>query len=712
MPDNELKRIGNLKRLLAPEHIAFIGGQDADYAARQCARRFKGTISGVNPKRSEMGGQPCYPTVKDLPEAPDAVFLATPKASTLQILRDLNAVDAGGIVCFTAGYGETGDEGKKSEQELVQAAGNMALIGPNCYGLINYVHDATLWPFGAGSCECEKGAALIMQSGMITADMAMNQRSVPLSYVISAGNQAMLTVEDYIDVLVDDPRVSGFGIYIEGIINIEKFAAACIKALRAKKPVLLLKAGSSSIGASLAVSHTGSLSGRDEAHQALFDLLGVIRVRSPELMLETLKFMTISGVPEGRRIAAFTCSGGEALMVADYCERNNLILPQPSESTCGKLRELLPDIATISNPLDYTTPLWGNREVMPKVFAAALEDGFDAAIFIQDYPPEEFEADNSCYRADGKSYMDAVNSAGVPAGICSELSENFDLISREIYASGGVTPMQGFDRGLDAMVLTIDYRQNRERILGNRQRREFRVIKAGTQSENTRLLNEWESKQMLMESGLEVPDCRFLPLSETSQAGVVAAQTGFPVAVKLVADGVAHKTELNAVVLNLSSVESVTVAVENICTAIAQNNLEEESHGLLIEPMVENPVHELLIGVQSDPQFGLIMVIASGGIWVELYKDARTILLPTNENDVSRALSQLKCYPLLCGYRGRTQCDIDKLIDTIMKIAEFAESKSAQLVEMDVNPLMVLPATAIIADALIRVTDQTLQNKI
>ncbi len=706
MSNCELQRIANLKRLLAPEHIVFIGGRDADYAARQCARRFKGTVSGVNPKRSEMGGQPCYPTVQDLPQVPDAVFLATPREAALKTVADLNGIGAGGVACFTAGYGETGPAGIKSEQKLVQAAGNMALVGPNCYGVINYVHDAILWPFGAGAHKCRKGAALIMQSGMITADMAMNQRSVPLAYVISVGNQAMLAVEDYMDVLIDDPQVSVFGIYVEGIIHLEKFAAACLKALFAGKPILLLKAGSSSIGASLAVSHTGSLSGADEAHQALFDLFGVIRVRSPELMLEALKFMTISGIPEGRRIAAFTCSGGEALMVADYCERNGLELPQPSESTVQKLAELLPDIATISNPLDYTTPLWGNREVMPKVFAAALEDGPDAAVFIQDYPPAEFDANNALYRADGKSFMDAVNAAGIPAGICSELSENFDLESREIYAGGGVTPMQGFDRGLDALVLACEYHHNRERILTNSQRGEFRIIKAATQLQAPpllpRSLNEWESKRMLSKFGLQVPVGRYLPIPQISQAAAVAGQIGFPVVVKLVADDLIHKTELNVVVPNLTSRESVRAAVGHIRTVMANNCLEQKSHGLLIESMVGNAVHELLVGVQSDPQFGLTMVIASGGILVELYKDSQTVLLPTDAGTVIQALSRLKCHPLLCGYRGRAHCDIGKLVDTIMKIAEFAESNSGDLVEMDVNPLMVLPDGAIVADALIR----------
>ncbi len=707
MPNDDLQRLENLKRLLAPGHIAFIGGRDADYAARQCAARFKGTVSGVNPKRGEMGGQPCYPTVKDLPGAPDAVFLAAPKEAAVQVVVELNEIGAGGVVCFTAGYGETGPAGRESERELIQAAGNMALVGPNCYGVINYVHDAVLWPFGAGRHKCRKGAALIMQSGMITADMAMNQRSVPLAYVISAGNQAMLAIEDYMDVLVDDPRVSGFGIYIEGIVNVEKFAAACLKALHAKKPVLVLKAGSSSIGAGLAVSHTGSLSGSDEAHQALFDLLGVIRVRSPELMLETLKFMTLSGVPEGRRVAAFTCSGGEALMVADYCDDKGLALPQPSESCCRKLAGLLPDIATISNPLDYTTPLWGNREVMPKVFATALEDGFDAAVFVQDYPPAEFEADNSRYRADGKSFMDAVNAVGIPAGICSELSENFDPESREIYVAGGITPMQGFDRGLDALALACDYHRDRERILANGQRSGFRIVGPAARHPDPdyppRSLNEWESKRMLGRFGLQIPKSRFLPIPQISRAAAVAGQIGFPVAIKLVADDLVHKTELDAVLLNLADVESALAAVEHIRGVMAGRCLEQKSHGLLIESMVEDTVHELLVGVRADPQFGLTMVVASGGILVDLYKDSRTILLPTDADTVKQALSRLRCYPLLRGFRGRAPCDIDKLVDTIIQVAEFAESKSAELVEMDVNPLMVLPAGAIVGDALIRV---------
>jgi hypothetical protein len=202
-------------------------------------------------------------------------------------VRRLNRIGAGGIACFTAGYGELGDSGQRAEAELIEAAGEMALVGPNCYGLVNFTNGAVLWPFGAGNHRCHRGVALIMQSGMLPANMIMNDRSLPISYVISAGNQAVLTIEDYMDLLLEDEAVSAIGMYIEGIKSIGRFAAAAHKALRLNKAVVVLKAGKSSLGSQISVSHTGSLAGTDEAFQALFDQCGMIRVDSPVEMIET-----------------------------------------------------------------------------------------------------------------------------------------------------------------------------------------------------------------------------------------------------------------------------------------------------------------------------------------------------------------------------------------------------------------------------------------
>ncbi|MDH3389791.1 MAG: CoA-binding protein, partial [Gammaproteobacteria bacterium] len=368
-------RAENLRRLLSPRHIAFIGGSDADFSARQCAAQFDGPVWGVNPRRDTLGGVPCYRSVDDLPEAPDAVFLATPRSVATETVRQLNRIGAGGVACFTAGYGELGAPGRRAEAELVEAAGDMALIGPNCYGLVNYTNGAVLWPFGAGNHRCHEGVALVMQSGMLPANMIMNDRSVPITHVISAGNQALLTIEDYVDLLIDDAAVKAIGLYIEGIRNIGKLADVANRGLLAGKPIVVLKAGKSQLGSQISISHTGSLAGADQAFQAFFDQFGMIRVRSPVEMMETLKFLSVSGAPKGTRLAAFTCSGGDAALLADYCDRIGLRLAQPSAAAGERLAGLLPNIATVSNPLDYTTPLWGNAEILPEVFGTMIADG-------------------------------------------------------------------------------------------------------------------------------------------------------------------------------------------------------------------------------------------------------------------------------------------------------------------------------------------------
>ena len=499
----------NLKRLLSPRHIAFIGGSDADFSARQCAAQFAGPVWGVNPKRDRLGDQPCFPSIDDLPEAPDAVFLATPRAVATTTVEGLSRMGAGGVACFTAGYGELGDKGQQAEAELIAAAGDMALVGPNCYGVINFTNGAVLWPFGAGNERCQRGVALIMQSGMLPANLIMNERSVPISYVISAGNQALLAVEDYLDLLIDEDAVTAIGLYIEGIRDIDRFAAAAIKALEANKPIVVLKAGKSALGSNISLSHTGSLAGADQAFTALFEQLAMIRVSSPVEMVETLKLLSVSGAPGGRRLAAFTCSGGDAAMVADYCEQVGLDLKQPSAQAARQLAELLRDIATASNPLDYTTPLWGNREVMPAVFQTLMQDGYDAAVVIQDFPPPHIHADNSCYRNDASSFIEACNAVGIAGAVCSDLTENIDRESRELIMAGGVTPLQGLDAGLDAIANACRYGIRRAQIAAQIAARpgllQYRRLSVPERSASMQLLDEAQGKALLKTAGIDIP---------------------------------------------------------------------------------------------------------------------------------------------------------------------------------------------------------------
>jgi len=307
----------------------------------------------------------------------------------------------------------------QAEQALIEAAGPMALVGPNCYGVINYLTRTALWPFAHGGSTPGYGAAIITQSGMLSSDLTMSQRSLPMSHMISIGNQSVLAIEDLVEVLCEKPEVRAIGLHIEGLKHVGRFADAAFKAAQLGKPVVALKSGSSTIGKALTTSHTGSLSGEDDLYDALFRRCSIVRVYSPAQLLETLKFICIAGIPTSNQVTGFTCSGGGATMLADYGETLGLVFPEHEAAVSEKLRCLLPSTATVSNPLDYTTPLWGNTEVMPGVFQTMVDDGYDAAVAIQDFPPAHIHADNTLYRNDAKSFIKACGALGIPGAVAA-----------------------------------------------------------------------------------------------------------------------------------------------------------------------------------------------------------------------------------------------------------------------------------------------------
>ncbi len=439
----------NLQRLLRPRHIAFVGGDDAASAANQCVNGgFDGQIWGVNPKRSTLGQHPCFASVEDLPEPPDATFLAVPRRQAPEVVGQLAQTGAGGVVCYTAGFRELGDEGARLEQQLIDAALDLALVGPNVYGFLNYVTGAHLWPFAHGGARTTRGPVIISQSGMLSSSLTFNQRSVSFSYVIGAGNQSILGIEDYLETLVGHPEVNAFGLYVETLRDIPKFTDAAIRALETNTPIVALKVGHSEIAARSTITHTGSLSGSSERYQALFERLGIISVATPSLLLETLKMVTFAGAPTGNRLAAFTCSGGDVAMLADSAEGTDVVFPEPSTAAQSDLVRLLPEIATISNPLDYTTPLWGQETALNNVFRSTLKDGFDSALLVQDYPPQALDEDRPMYQADARAFIEATRAAGIPGAICSTVPENIDVDARQFLLEQGVAPLQGVAEAL------------------------------------------------------------------------------------------------------------------------------------------------------------------------------------------------------------------------------------------------------------------------
>ena len=691
----------NFERLIKPKHIAFVGGVDAEIAIGEAKRAgFKGLIWPVNPRREELGGHKCFQALEDLPSSPDAVYLAIPRDPALKAVKDLAKLGAGGIVCYTAGFGEADSEGEEAEKLLVEYAGDMALIGPNCYGIINYIDEVALWPFAHGGSCPGYGAAIITQSGMFSSDITMSQRSLPLSYMVSAGNQAVMGLADFIDILCEKPEVKAIGLHIEGLSDVSLFEKAALKALRLNKPIVALKTGTSKIGSTLTLSHTGSLSGSKELYEALFKRTGVISVNNPSQFLETLKYLCVSGCPKQENIIGFTCSGGGATMLADKAEDIGLKFPNFNKEKSDKLVGLLPEIATLSNPLDYTTPIWGQPEKTRPVFQEAMNQGLvHSAILVQDYPAKGLDESLVYYRNDALAFAQAAADNNLPAAICSTIPENFDKETRDLLISIGVSPMQGIHEALLAISHAVTWNKNRANILEKKLNSVFEVL---GNPDQLRVLDEQDSKSLLKKNGFNIPE-GVVCLDKIDSNDL--SSLSFPVALKMVSSKILHKTELNAVILNIKSELELKAAFENMRSSVSNVAPDLLSDKYLVEEMANTPIAELIVGIRSDTQFGLALTIGSGGVLVDLIGDVSTIILPTHSGEIKEVIKRLKVFKLLDGFRGKPKVKLDFVVDAIMKLIIFAQENLNSISEIEINPMFVYEDSVLMVDALIYAFD-------
>ena len=688
----------NLNRMLAPRHVAFVGGRSMARALKRCAEGgYPGQMWLVNPQHESLEGVPCVRSVADLPCGPDAVFIATNRDLTLTCVAELAAIGTGGAICYASGFAETGAEGLALQQQLLEAAGDMALLGPNCYGLLDYLHSCALWPVAHGGKAVEKGVAVLTQSGNFAYNLSMSDRSLPVAYMASVGNQAQLGVAELMDVLLDEPRVTAIGLHLEGLKNVPGFARAAHKALEKGVPIIALKTGVSQIGAELALSHTSSLSGSDALYDALFARLGVIRVSGPVSFVETLKAAACGNLPAGNSLIALACSGGDAGLIADYAERNELALPKLDAGQTGELAQVLPSYANLVNPLDFTTAIWGDGEALNRMLDSALRTEADAAMLVLDYPAEFTGERKEC-----DLLLDLYGKALVRHGktgfVTSAFPELLPAHARERLHEQGVAALQGVEDGLAAWGRIANYQRNRQALLALGESALVPLCPQALQGEG-HLLNEWDSKQALREFGLPTPDG---VLSSPDRALQDANALGYPLVLKAVSAQLPHKTEAGAVALNLKDDAALSAALEKMRASIAAYAPGVAFDQLLLEPMAKPPLAELIVGIKRENDFGLALVIGAGGILVELLKDSRSLLLPTTDGAIRQALLSLRSAALLQGFRGREAADLDALVTAIRAVADYACENAAQLLELDVNPLLVGAQGTTAVDALIR----------
>src|SRR5271166_395905 len=439
----------DIRRLIAPRSIALIGAgawTDA-VAAGSAAIGFNGTVWRVHPTRPSTPATTYYRNIADLPAAPDAAFLAVPNHDAPGVAAALAQRGGGGFVCFTAGFSETGTEpGLRLARDLTANAGALPFFGPNCYGFVNFFDRVALWPDQVAGPALEhgveRGVAMICQSGTIALTLMFNDRSLPIGYLFTVGNQSCLAVEDLIDILCDDPRVTAFGLYLEGIKNAERFSRAVDKARLAGKPVAVVKSGRTAAAARTAHSHTGALAGADEVFDAFCRQAGIARCDTLGTLCETLKLFHAGGAIAGHKVLIMGASGGDMAMTADVARTLDLEFPPIPKEPAAKLRELLTDRVTIANPFDIHTYLWFDPPALGRVFSTVLHAGYDAVGFVLDFPPEP-ECDTSAFDAAIEVFIEASHGAPTRAALVASLPETLGARTREHCLAGGVVPLQG-----------------------------------------------------------------------------------------------------------------------------------------------------------------------------------------------------------------------------------------------------------------------------
>jgi acetyl-CoA synthetase len=689
----------SMQRLLAPRSIAMIGGAWADAAVAACrAIGYDGKLWRIHPHRPSSPEAPYYRCVDELPGAPDAAFIAAPNREVPGIAAALARAGGGGFVCFAAGFSETGSvEGRQLTEQLLGSAAELPFLGPNCYGFINLFDGAALWPDQVVGGRIERGVALICQSGTIALNLLFNDRSLPIGYVLTVGNQTRLAVEDLIELLAQEKRVTAFGIYIEGIKNVPAFTQAVAKARAAGKPVALVKAGRTEAAARTAHTHTGSLAGADVVFDAFCRQAGIARCDSLATLCETLKIFHSGGPLPGRRVLIMGASGGDMAMAADNSRELGLQFAPFPPSVATRLQQILGERVTIANPFDFHTHIWFDRPALQSMFAVVQRAGFDAVSLMVDCP-SELKADPASYFNVIDEYIAAAPGATTRAALICSLPESLAAGTREKCLAAGIAPLQGQREALEALDLAG--------AVGERWRDaqpvELRLPRAPPPGAG-RALAEHQGKAALAAFGVQVPRARIVSDEDPGRltdAVVAAAEAiGYPVVIKAAGAALEHKSDVGGVIIDVRNAADAAAAAARIAIL---------SDTILVEEMVRGGVAEILIGVTVDPQFGQVLVLGAGGVLTELWRDSVSLLPPFTAVRIESALMRLNVARLLAGYRGRPPADVAALVSTALACARYAESHLDRLIELDINPVIVRARGqgAVAVDVLVRLLPQ------
>ena len=687
-----------LNTLLQPRRVAIIGAS-AD-ATKLSGRAlvylqkygFGGDIYPVNPRYETIGDYRCYGEIEALPQPPDVALILLGTSRVEDAVRRLAAIGTSTAIVLASGFGESGADGQKRQEALVQSAGRMRLLGPNTIGLINVSDGIVLSPSHALATETfESGSvAVVSQSGGILGSLFSRAQAqgIGFSKLISTGNESDLEVSDFVDHLADDPATNVIVLYLEGLRNPQAFRAAAQRARANGKAIVAFKVGRSESGARSAASHTGALAGSDAAYDAFFQQTGVIRAERFSDLLDIPAALASGKRLKGNRVAIITSSGGAATLLADAGGLVGLEVPAPDEATAEKLRSLEIEGATLDrNPIDVT--LAGVKsEIFTKVLDAVTASAtYDAvAVVLGSSALREPETASVPMRTAAQNSDKPIVGYASPSA--PELVRRLNLAGVPTFAAPEGCAMALAALRRLAEVETADSAPSSVPAIPERVRSS---IKPGP-------MNEAEAKRLFASFGIGVTR---EVVAATAREAEAAAQTfGGRVVVKILSRHVSHKTEVGGVTVGVSPAE-VAACCEAMTGRFAKAT-GREPEGFLIQELVAGGT-ELILGYHRDPQLGPLILLGMGGIAAEVYRDTALRLAPLTRRDAEQMIASLKAAPLLQGFRGRPQADLNALIETMLAFSGMVMALGDTLVEAEINPLFAMPGRGgvVAADAVV-----------
>ncbi len=694
-----------VRTFLQPSSIAVIGASrdPATIGGRLLknllGQPFSGVVYPVNPTADHVQAVPAFASVTDIPDEVDLAIVAVPAAGVLDVARRCAEKGVKGLVVISAGFGETDDEGRARQHELVEIcrATGMRLIGPNCMGVINTDPEVRMNGTFAQAYPPEGHVAFMSQSGALgiaVINMA-TALGMGLSSFVSVGNKADISGNDLLCYWDEDPNTDVVLLYLESFGNPRRFGQLA-RQIGKRKPIVAVKSGRSAAGQRAASSHTGALlSSSDTTVDALFRQYGVIRTDTLEEMFDVATLLVNQPVPKGRNVAIVTNAGGLAIQCADTCEARGLHVPELAEATVAELRTFLPPAAGVSNPVDMIASASG-EDYGHTIRTVASDPSVDALIVIY-IPPIEADAPEIA-----QHMVEAIGALDerIPVLTCFMSSRG---LPDDLSAPGVRIPSYPFpEQAAIALAHAADLGTWREKPEGavpefpGIREDEATAVIATALERGEGWLEPQEIERLFACYG--IPTAREEQVRTAQEAAEAAA--GFHGKVALKAVGPLHKTESGAVTLGLDAME-VAAEAEAMRTRVAA--VGEPFEGFLLQEMLSGGV-EMLVGMAADPVFGPIVAAGAGGVMVELTRDVAIRVAPLTDLDASEMIRSLTSFPLLDGFRGDAPKDVHALEDIVLRVSALAAEHPA-IVEMDCNPVIVLERGAAVVDARVRVRE-------